>query len=500
MAIIDTIKVVAKTVFKPKTAWVFLFFPALFYYMGTRLYSLGLFRSSTYGEILGHELVWMASSASLAANPASSEAVCSKFLLSNKNSKQNLFYMQSHKDCSSLLYPLYLVQDFDGGSVVATTWMEDEELGRGYLLVSTSVGSGKVYRWEAGGGPIAIGRTLHLLDSGCRSNLYQQCSADSIGNTDLTENPIQHTGSGGIVVDTFRSDSSHPLIVAEYGEGRVVRLEENGARTPLIIETRNNLADGTVEETNRLSRPFRLLVTPYGDLMVMDDATTRGKEFVVWRLPKASGVPALPSLSVSRKAHAWKRNNSTTLPEIFFQSIAMGGMVLDPSGQGILVTTMDRDSSSVIVVSLPLLEDLDDHESDNDNEAKEAEEEEQNSKQNESPDDSNDRTGAEEERISRALRSRESKLVFNYTAHAKAPGAIEIDDNGNLYLAVENGILVVSKSKAFVAKIAFSADEKIVDLTLGSDKFLYIAMESKLARIRVPNYPLEIKTHLLIKA
>jgi len=493
MANIDSIRAVAKAVFKPNTAWIFLFFPALFYYMGTRLYSLGLFRSSTYGEILVHELIWMAPALSL-ATPSSSEAVCSKFLASNKNSKHQLFYMQSHKDCSSLGYPIYLVQDFDDGSVVATTWVEDEELGRGYLLLSTSAGSGKVYRWEAGGGPIAIGRTLHLKDSGCRSNLYKKCAVDSIDNTALIENLNQHMGSGGIVIDTFRSDSSPHLIVAEYGEGRVIRLEENGARTPMIIET-HTLTDG-MEENNRLSRPFRLLVTPYGDLMVMDDATAHGNGFILWRLPKASDVPALPSLSVSRKAHAWNRNNSTVLPQIFFQSIAMGGLVLDSSGQGIYVTTMDRDSSSVIVVGLPLLEDLNDHESDNEGEK----EKEYDDKDKVLTDDGKDTTREEEERTSRALRSRQSKLVFDYTAHAKAPGAIEVDNNGNIYLAVETGILVVSESKAFVAKIAFSADEKIVDLTLGSDKFLYIAMESKLARIRVPNYPLEVQKDLLLKA
>jgi len=482
MAVIDNIKAVGRTIFKPSTAWLFLFFPALFYYMGTRLYSLGLFRSSTYGEILGHELVWMTPEAASSGNPSSSKATCSKFLLSNKNHKEKLFYMQSNKDCSSLRYPIYLVQDFDEGSVVSTTWMEDEELGRGYLLLSTSAGSGKVYRWEAGGGPIAIGRTLHLQDSGCRSNLYQKCSVNG------------QTGSGGIVVDTFGSETLPVLLVAEYGEGRVVRMEENGARTPLIIDT---LAEGSTEETNRLSRPFRLLATPYGDLMVMDDATAIGKGFVLWRLLKASDVPALPSLSISRQAHAWNRNNSTGLPQVFFESIAMGGMVLDPSGQGIYLTTMDRESSSVMVVSLPLLEDLEDHESDSESE----QEGKDSNEQTDSINGNNDMLiGEGDEQVSRELRALQSKLVFDYTAYAKAPGAIEVDDNGNLYLAVDNGILVVSKSKAFVAKISFAANEKIVDLTLGSDKFLYIAMESKLARIRVPNDPLEVKTDLLIKA
>ncbi len=477
MAIANNIKAVSKVAFKPSTAWVFLFLPALFYYMGTRLYSLGLFRSSTYGEILSNELVWMNSAVSL-VNPSTSKADCSKFLASNKHKKQALFYMQSKKDCSSLRYPIYLVQDFEDGSVVSTTWMEDEELGRGYLLLSTSAGNGKVFRWEAGGGPIAIGRTLHLQDSGCRSNHYQKCSTDGKRNE----------GSGGIAVDNFRSDSLPLLLVAEYGEGRVVRLEENGARTPLIIET-TALANSSEKETNRLSRPFRLLVTPYGDLMVIDDATKRDEGFVLWRLPKASEVPPLSSLAVSREAHIWNRNNETETPQVFFQSTTMGGMVLDPSGQGIYVTTMDPDSLSVMVVSLPLLEDLDDHDLVDKHDTMVVD----------STGNNSEGTN-ESEKESRVLRSHRSKLVFDYTAYATAPGAIEIDNNGNLYLATENGILVVSASKAFVAEIAFSTDEKIVDLTLGSDMFLYIALESKLARIRVPNHPLEVKKDLLIKA
>jgi len=432
-------------------------------------------------------------------NPLVSEEACSEFIASNHKAKDKLFYIQKSRsknsnsgNCRSLRYPLYLVRDdFDEASIVATTWMEDEELGRGYLLLSTSAGNGRIYRWEAGGGPIAIGRTLHLKDSGCRSNLYRKCGVGNGAHTN-TNSPI---GSGGIAVDIYRSKDPEPrLIVAEYGEGRVVRLEENGARTPLIIETAT-----TMTREKRLTRPFRLLTTPYGDLLAMDNATSSDYHsggddddnddnnkgaFVLWRLPKASDVPALPSLSVSRKAHAWNRNNNTMLPHVFFRSNEMGGMVLDPSGQRILVTTRtmdpdDNSSSSVVVVSLPLLDDLDDQE-----------------ESNKKGDLVDDNSGM----ISREMPSRQSILVFDYSAHANVPGAIEVDNNGNLYLAVENGILVVSKSRSYFAKIAFSAGEKITDLTLGSDKFLYVAMESKLARILVPNSPLQVQKELLIKA
>jgi hypothetical protein len=492
MRVIETVKIFAKTIFKPSTAWLALFFPALLYYIGTRLYSLGLFRSSTYGEILPHELILIPQS-----NNNNKDILCSEFLSSAVNSKNKFLYMKnSNKDCNKLRYPLYLVHDdFDNGSIVSTTWMEDDELGRGYLLISTSAGKGKIYQWETGGGPIAIGRTLHIKDSGCRSNIYKKCS-DGVGvvndkaNGAIEDYNKYHTGSGGIAVDTYGSSDSSPrrLIVAEYGEGRVVRLEENGARTPLVIDTGN-------PNNDRLRRPFQLLMTPYGDLMIIDDATHHGNGFILWRLQKASSVPALPSLSVSRKAHAWNINNSTGLPHTFFQSNKMGGMVLDTSGQRLYVTTLDPDSSSILVVSLPLLDALeedDDEEDDN-------EDDEIGIKEGEEP---NNNMQEEERVVARELLQsrRQSTIVFNYTAHANNPGAVEIDNNGNIYLAVENGILLVSKSQNVVAKIAFFTDGKIVGLTLGSDRFLYIATESKLFRIRVPNSPLEIKTELLIKA
>jgi hypothetical protein len=50
-----------------------------------------------------------------------------------------------------------------------------------------------------------------------------------------------------------------------------------------------------------------------------------------------------------------------------------------------------------------------------------------------------------------------------------------------------------------MAKIIFVSEEKIVDLTVGSDRFLYIAMETKLGRVRIPGKSLEIKKEALLK-
>ncbi|KAG7357641.1 hypothetical protein IV203_002329 [Nitzschia inconspicua] len=130
----------------------------------------------------------------------------------------------------------------------------------------------EIHQRETGGGPIAIGRTLHLQDSGCRSNIYKNC-------TRLQSN--LHFGSGGIADDTttnnVESSSSPPLLlVAEYGEGRITRLEDNGARTPLVIQvaaSSNTDNDGDSKRRRRLCEPFQLLVTPYKDLMILERTT-----------------------------------------------------------------------------------------------------------------------------------------------------------------------------------------------------------------------------------
>jgi hypothetical protein len=288
-------------------------------------------------------------------------------------------------------------------------------------------------------------------------------------------------GSGGIAVDATSNPESPRLLVAEYGEGRIIRLEDNGARTPVVIQLcgySGNEPQPSQEE-NRLAEPFRLLVTPYKDLMIMDNRTSLNDGYQLWRMPKVISIPPLPSLAVSRKAHAWTRMNDTGVPppQLFFQSPAMGGMVMDPSGQRMYVTTMDQESSSIMVVSLPL--DDDDNDADDDEYGKE--------------------DGAAK-KFSRDLLSRQSKIILDYTKYSSSPGAIEIDHEGNIFLAVDRGILVVSRSTSFMALINFSLGDKIVDLTVGSDRFLYIATKTKLARIRIPGKPLDIKRETLLKA
>lgn len=361
-------------------------------------------------------------------------------------SKQQLLHIASvvetQKKCT-LKNPVYCVQEeFD--NIVATTWKHDEDLGRGFLLISTSGGHGQIWQWETGGGPIPIGRTLHLANAGCRSNLFRNCSAG------------MDYGSGGVVVDALKEPR---LIVAEWGEGRISRLEENGARTPLVIQ---------LKEQKRVHQPFQLLMTPFGDLMVIDLDGADGS-FSLWQLPQATHIPGLESLAVSREAHSWNSVKTTTKTPKQLLHATLGGMALKPNEWLQVYVTMRQEDGAVVVVRLSL-----DDEDEGDAEVEAG------------------------EKSDSKVRARQSKIVLDYSSFASAPGAMEVDEKGNIYLVVDGGVLFVDGSSyTIVGKISIS-DESLVDLTLGEDRYLYISTRTKLFRMRVRNGPLKIPTDLII--
>ena len=88
-----------------------------------------------------------------------------------------------------LRYPLHLLWNAEESSATAsdenkmflthTAWHLDAETGRGAILVTTGDRHGRVWRWETGGGPIPIGRTLVLDAAGCRTSA---CVDNNINN------------------------------------------------------------------------------------------------------------------------------------------------------------------------------------------------------------------------------------------------------------------------------------------------------------------------------
>lgn len=232
--------------------------------------------------------------------------------------------------------------------LASTTWVHDEDLGRGYLLLSDAGRSGRIWRWEVGGGPITIGRSLHMERSGCRSGLWVN---DEDGNTNMmsinqtscpenifTDSIIESScstktaagvpppllGSPSLAVeltrDAERASIGKNIAVAEWGEKRIIRVEgESGARTPLVVlvpppknhdkalekeEEEDTKQSEHVLEWVRLHRPNHLTYTPFGDLLFSDNRDNGVG--IVYRLKDA--VHAQPiSAEQSRVAHGWTK-------------------------------------------------------------------------------------------------------------------------------------------------------------------------------------------------
>jgi hypothetical protein len=379
-------------------------------------------------------------------------------IMSLAKAKQ-VFYVDSSSTAGiqqQLQQGLYLVQSDGLEDIVDTVWKHDAELGRGFLLLSQSASSGRIWRWEVGGGPIAIGKTLHMEPSGCRSNLYLNCSSASTV-----------AGSGGLAIDFSKHDTNFEgrLVVSEWGEGRMVRMEESGARTPLIIQVPRLCSlsnDTTAESTRRVYQPNALMYTAFGDL-IFADYDAECQRAGLYYLDNAMTIDPLSSALESRKAHAWTSTDHDTAVNVFFASgdtsilKAIGGLALDSTWTGLYVTVQTQEGS-VQVLHLYLNDDDDE-----------------------------------------PLWDGKSDVVYEWKneQQVQLPGPIVVDQKGHLFVGINNEVVVMDEEGTVISTVSLPA--RATSLTLGQDGFLYVSSSSDLYRIKVRNQPLKVPTNMIKK-
>lgn len=413
-------------VIPPGLAWLTVFFPALSYFLATRFSSL-----HNGGASLGTAVTSRVDSYKL----------------------KDVFYLKQGD--IELQQPLVLIDD-SFQDVVASTWRYDAELGRGYLLLSQAHANGRIWRWERGGGPIPIGRTLAMDPSGCRSK--QDCFTTGSRN-----------GSGGLAIDFHKQEDFRQgsLVVAEWGEGRIVKVEEEtGARTPLVINVPDACKHASAKP-RRVERPIHMLYTPFGDLLFMESSSTC---HTVLRLNQAVHVPPLESAMTSRMAHKWNTTHHDHPIDVLYKEMDLGSMALDVKGEGLYVTSK-REDDSALLVHLSLLED---------------------------DDDDDEEKGAVDQRM--GLLHHTASVEFNLTEAGvtdEPPQAMAIDDQGNVFLAVRTGVLVLKEGKQILGKLA--TPTPITSMTLGEDKYLYITTSISLLPIKVRHGPPKLPTNLVSK-
>jgi hypothetical protein len=477
----------------PSWAWVGVWIPALVYFISSRLPRSGLHADALADRLqVYHDRECL----SLQSEIVYSNTPCQEVKKSGGGVATRLALSQG-------LHLLWNAEEATEGTAAATTttllvdsaWQHNPESGRGAVVLSQANDDGRVWRWETGGGPIPLGRTLVLDQAGCRS---QACPRQDT----TEEGAMSLRGVGGLTVTSNHKDKdAKPLLVlAEWGEGRIIRLEvETGARTPLVMHVpahdacrplANNSTITTTtpsppENWQRLQQPQDLLWTPQGDLLFLDrldcpHASTTST-MVLWRRRAAAQIPALSDLRTSRQAHAWTRlegQDQSDDWDVLLTADTLGGLTLAPDGQSVYVTA-SIPAVGVVIFHVHLQDEDDDDEDD------------------------------EESSSDRKASSLEPRIVFRlqrYLPTALEAGPLVVTASGKLVLATNEGLALLLPPKveaslnnkpnssgayrlAGLVPLPIMNRPRITSLTLGADNYLYMTTETRLWRMKLREGP-----------
>eukprot|EP00956_Cyclotella_meneghiniana_P024057 scaffold47962_cov36-Cyclotella_meneghiniana.AAC.4 len=396
--------------------------------------------------------------------------------------------------------------------VLSSTWVHDSELGRGYLLIADTGRSGRIWRWEVGGGPITIGRSLHMENSGCRSGLWVdggKCPGNlfNVKDTEKVEEQDHASidrnelpslmGTASIITelqrDAERSTEGKNLVVAEWGERRIIRVEgETGARTPLVTMLPSPDSNGL----RRLYRPNHLMYTPFGDLLFSDSyngSDDRSKPVAaIYRLRDAVHVPAIP-VEQSRDAHNWTHTTangqmeSDSIDTIFQIDGWIDGMALSGSDHSTLFVSVVTESESGWTKRIYKLTLGSDDYDDND-QSKQA---------------SASRDKAAHNELFYSIASNECE--YSNKSHRLFIGSkLAIDEHGTLYsVACPSSLVLLSHHDGHViGKLILDADDyhslAISSVNFGEDGYIYLTTSEKLMRIQARVKGRSIPTNMVV--
>jgi hypothetical protein len=382
-----------------------------------------------------------------------------------------------------------VIQDINA-SFFDLTWVEDANLGRGYLLVSDAAYTGKVWRYETGGGLVPIGKSLYLDKSGCRSKPDTECGVPFTEQQSHDLSIIEF-GSRGICVqvskDSDRFDMGR-LLVVEGGEKRIVRMEEDGARTPLVI-------DRDIDH---------ILYTPFGDLLfteatkrtIMEEEIGASSEEQhqqepiiiiekgIYRVKEVINFPSIP-FSKNREAHSWNDfdllnhwalhdknvDSSEKLPVLAYSGMnTITSMIIGKDLTSLFISGSILTTKGVqnVIVKVPLV-------------------------------DEDNLSGS-------ALKIEEYHIFFHMNkvtlkeqgGHAPDATAMALDQYGNIFVAHTGGITILDSDGDMLATVNLDDDVRPTALLFGNDGYLYMTTKSLLLRYKIKVKGYKYPTNLIV--
>eukprot|EP00574_Skeletonema_japonicum_P010155 CAMPEP_0201725670 /NCGR_PEP_ID=MMETSP0593-20130828/9002_1 /ASSEMBLY_ACC=CAM_ASM_000672 /TAXON_ID=267983 /ORGANISM="Skeletonema japonicum, Strain CCMP2506" /LENGTH=589 /DNA_ID=CAMNT_0048217099 /DNA_START=63 /DNA_END=1832 /DNA_ORIENTATION=+ len=414
--------------------------------------------------------------------------------------------------------------------LISTTWVHDEDLGRGFLLLADGGRSGRIWRWEVGGGPITIGRSLHMERSGCRSGLWvdgedntkmrngtcpdnifsgsvSSCSKAALEQRTSSSPPL--FGSASLVVeltrDAERSSIGKNIVVAEWGERRIVRVEgETGARTPLVVlvpppkhhdtvevedegqEAAHESEEMSVSKWVRVRRPNHLTYTPFGDLLFSDNHDNVG---IVYRLKEAVHVQPI-SAEQSRDAHGWERStmedqaNQNNIDILFQTDALIEGLALGSDYSMLYILVASPIGKTVYRVSL-------DSDDDEDSVSGDAPSDEPNE---------GERVGASVFYSMSYGDCEEDQLIYNDHASSSVGSKLSVDAQGTLYMITcSSTVMLLSQEQGkVIGTLASLGSESFTSIGFGEDGYLYITSPNELHRVKTRIGGVTLPTNLVV--
>jgi len=364
----------------------------------------------------------------------------------------------------------------DTASFYDMTWVEDVDLGRGYLLLSDSASSGKVWRYETGGGLVPIGKSLFLDQAGCRSSHWTSCDSITDG------------GGKGLTLQVFKDENRFNigrLIIVESGEERIVRLEEDGARTPLVLNIPSLCGTGV---SGRLNRPGRLLYTPFGDMLFTDtmecrddpDAETLFKS-AIYRVKEVVNIPSI-TFQQSRDAHTWTMKEMTEHHPDAQESVELSyngmeyisDMIVGKDVTSLFVAgSISRPEGGCRKVIVKMIDDTD---------------------------------------ATRTQNLDEMPVFFDMSEFYRSGQctdegiAMAINSDGHIFASYPGGVAIIDSEGDLLSTVSVlmnNEDGEIVDvrpngLIIGNDGYLYMTTKKVLLRLKVKSSVLDYPTNLIV--
>ena len=375
-----------------------------------------------------------------------------------------------------------IVIEDDDASFYDTTWVEDTELGRGYLLISDSSSNGKVWRYEMGGGIIPIGKSLYLDQSGCRSGHMNECDGSSL-----------HLGSKGLAVQVTKDEERFDigaLLIAESGEKRIIRLENDGARTPIVLDVPSLCDDG--KTFHRLENPGQVVYTPFGDLLFTEQEECHKREvegsesssFIktgIYRVKDVVNIPSIPFKN-SRDAHKW------TLKEMIEQHMEVAIDVPYSNLGDVSDLLIGKEMTSIYISSRKP----------NDNGCTHA---------IHKIEEDLDLESTETKDISKLpIFFEMTKFYEMSNSCSEGKTFLTIDDKGNLFATFPGGLVIIDKDGDHLATIkiqysdqpSLSTKIQATSLTIANDGYMYLTTESKLLRLKLKSKMLNHPTNMIV--